>query len=806
MVTGAYQYTLLVRWGSTWVNEAARCEMVSGHNGRQFYIQRGATTFEQIQPGEFDFSLDNFDGRYDPYNSGGALYGNIRPGRAVQFRVKIVSSGLTKNLFTGRIKDIIPVSGMVNMVQMQVVDGMQWLADQDTVPIPTAYNITVGAAIRQVLDACRYPYPRQVSDSACPVYFFDPQEANGLDVIRQLADAGLGTVFVDKSGVFRYYDLKDADREEHNIDQAILHKEIAVRQPWETVRNRVTTIANRYGYGPLEEIWRLDEPIKVPGNSSVTLKIEFEAARVIQPVRYTDYWSGSGLEGFVPGVGFTSEQFFITAILTNITSTSANLVLTNSVYNFLYVKKIVVRGNKLVNKKLPFDALDQASIDDYGPRKFIIDSPFLQDRGFAEAYSDLLIDFLKDPSKGPIVVFENRDEALDIELLDQINLTSAKLGIDEQYDVGGFDYHWLGPTGQGWQMTFYLQNILYSTDTITPQPFYPETPPVPPEQPPPPGPPTETTSWKATLECLAIYPVPGGPTGPYNWPPGEMNNSSPALMGTEYWFRSYHHPNRTYVEIDGSWETLQNGLWVADGSWDFTDWVGYSLQGFAILNGTLDSPMVAQGTRRYVFDNPKGSYVRQMDLTLPPADITDGWTFNVPITNGILGADYLGGSTATENHDFSAGTFHLWQVMGFGQETGSQEVTYIPAGLVADINTVLKFTVSTFTGVAGRSATLRIGMTYGGDPAKYDVQQLSGFDGSGNGETGTYSVPVNPDYYGLPITRIDIQLRAFDSYPDVVITEMEFLTGAGTPYTRRIIVNAMRLFNACKGDPSEQYV
>ena len=483
VVTGEYQYILSIRWGSTWVNEAGRLVDASGHTGRQFYIARGSDTFEQIQPGEYTFILDNFDSRYDPYNAAGPLYGNIRPGRSVQFKVKIISSGLTKTIFTGRIKDIIPVSGS-NNVQVPVVDGLQWLADQDTVPIPTAYNITVGEAIRQVLDACKYPYPKQVSDSACPVYFFDPREANGLDVIRQLSDAGLGTVFVDKSGVLRYYDLQDADREEHNIDQAVLHKAIAVRQPWENVRNRITTVANRYGYGPIEDIWRLDEPILIAAGTTKTIDITFPAAQVIQPVRGVDYWSASTFEGFIPGVGFTSETVFLSVVLTNITSTSATVNISNQITSAQYLRSIVVRGNKLVNKKMPFDANDQTSIDDYGPRKLTIDSQYLQDRGFAEAYSDLLIAFLKDPSKGPIIVFENQDVALDIELLDQINLTSAKLGIDEQYDVGGMDYRWVAPNGQGWQITYYLQNILYSTATITPQPFYP-VPPVPTETPPP---------------------------------------------------------------------------------------------------------------------------------------------------------------------------------------------------------------------------------------------------------------------------------------------------------------------------------
>lgn len=638
VITGAYTYSLMVKWAGAWVNEAGRCVDVEGHRGRQYYVARGGDTVDDMQPGWFTFNLDNYDGRYDPYNTSSPLTGTILPGRAVEFRVRVEASGVTYPIFTGRVRDIVPVSGE-NLVKLEVVDALQWLSDQDAT-IPMATNIYVSDAINSVLNACNYPGTRAVSASACPITYFDPQDVNALDVIRQLTDAGIGTAFVDRRGVFYYYDLQDADREEHNIDQAILLKQIAVSQPWENVRNKITTIANRYGYGPLEEIWRIDEPIGMDASSTKQLNITFENCKITQPERGVDYTAWSTLEGFVSGVGFTQVNYFFTVYLTNITGTSATVNIVNSVTNFMYLKFLRLRGNKIINKKINFSVTDATSISSYGPRRFVIDSPWLQDRGFAEAYSALLLAHLKTPSKSPIITFENREDALDIELLDQINLTSAKLGIDAQYDVGGIDYRWLNPTGQGWQATMYLQNILYSTDTITPQPYYPQIPPVPNETPittPPEENPGGIPTWAETLNCLTTYPVPEGQNGPYSWPAGEINNSAAAWFDVGFWFRSIYHPYRTYIDVDGVWEQFDGTSWVVDGTFDFDSVTAYNTLQQTVATGSISGGLVADGVRRYYFNNVHAYYVQSLKIELIDTSInyivgaqlgTDTWAGN----------------------------------------------------------------------------------------------------------------------------------------------------------------------------------
>jgi len=647
VVTADWLYILNVKWGSDWVNEAGRLVDTNGDRGRQFYVGQSGESFENIQPGEFTFVLDNHDLRYDPYNSGGALYNLIEPGKAVEFSVKYTPTGVIFPIFAGRIKDIRPTSGR-NQVQVVVYDALQWLADQ-AITIPTGFNLKVHEAIEAVLNAASYPGSKSIAASNCPITFFDPQEDVALDVIRALADAGLGTVFVDHHGTLKYYDLTTTGQDTTILDQAVLHKEITVTQPWDTVRNKITCIANRFGYGPTEEIWRMDEPVGVPAGSTHSFGIEFEQAKVQQPIRGVDYTDYFTWENFVVGVGFLTTHYFFTVYLTNITTRGATVNIQNNETDYLYLGFLTIRGQKLVNKKISFDATDATSASK-GPRRLRIDSPWLQDRGFAAAYAPLLLAHLKDPSKDPVITIETRPDGLGIDLMDRINLTSAKLGIDVTYDVGYISYKWLNDTGQSFKQTFHLQNILYSTATITPQPFYPTLPPVPPVTPPP-GveiPPGSGGTGRA-IDCTQDYPALAGNTGPFSFGGGAISNLSPSTsMPIGKWFRSIYHPSRTYIDVDGLWEINNGGVWEQDASFDFASVLAVNHLGQTVATGTLSTGMVADGIRRYLFNNTHPYFVARVSFSLgavatsalvPPANLA---TWEIYNANVYSTAEYTG--------------------------------------------------------------------------------------------------------------------------------------------------------------------
>lgn len=663
VITADWVYILNIKW-SGWTNEAGRCVMAAGYRGRQFYVGKGGETFERIQPGEFTFTVDNSGLRFDPYNSSGPLYGSVEPGKAAEFSAKYVPTGTTYRIFTGHIKDIRPVSYR-NQAQIIVTDDLQWLADQD-ITIPTAYNVKVSDCIGLTLDAAKYPYARSIAASNCPVTFFDPQQANALDTIRSLSDAGLGTVFVDRFGKLQYYDLSKTGQPTTTIDQAIIRKEITVTQPWDNVRNKITCVANRYGYGVLEEIWRLDEPIGVPASSVVSINITFDQARVMPPVRDDDYDTSSTYEDFVSGVGYLHEYFWFTVYLTNITSTGCTVNISNNETDYLYLSWLRLRGNKIENKKLTFESTDAASMAK-GPRRLKIDSEYLQDRGFAAAYPGLLLAHLKNPSKAPVITLDTRPDSLGVDLLDKIHLTSAKLNIDATYDVGYISYKWLTPNGQSFEQSIYLQNILYSTVHIDPQQYYPTVPPIPEHNPNTGGPVTPGTGTQA---CLLT----GTATGPYPVGGTTIDNATPSKsVNCGLWFRRSSNPYRTYIEVDAKWESFTGNVWAPDNAFDFSEVAIIGPTGSADGYGHLMGSKVVDGVRRYNFSNGDDKYCRSLRFKLDPA--TAGYAVGATIEMGVVDASNSAGTVIS---GLSVGA--MYAIEGYGgpsyADSGSSRYIY----------------------------------------------------------------------------------------------------------------------------------
>lgn len=72
-------------------NEANRVLDWTIDRGRDTVINPSGSGFTPYSVGTFRITLDNYDGRYDPWNSDSPLYGNLMPGKKMQFRVGVTS-------------------------------------------------------------------------------------------------------------------------------------------------------------------------------------------------------------------------------------------------------------------------------------------------------------------------------------------------------------------------------------------------------------------------------------------------------------------------------------------------------------------------------------------------------------------------------------------------------------------------------------------------------------------------------------------------------------------------------------------
>jgi hypothetical protein len=463
--SGEIVWIINIDWtGNGAINENAYIRQIDINRGREHYLNPSGSGFEKMQPGKATLVFDNSNGRYNPYNVDSPLYGDILPGRKIQILAYIVATKKTEVRFTGHITDLQP-SADSKEVTITAEDGMRWLEDAEY-SSGVIYSRMTFDAINLVLSFVNWPYQRNIQPSFQPLQVFEPGSGSSLSIIQQLAEANLGTFFIDRYGKAIFYPVNYLITTSHDIDESILLREIRISQPWETVRNKIKIIANRKGKRPESNVWTMAgiETFTAGQTKSFGATFKSSDGLSIEYLKANTAIDGTGND--------VSDNFTVTK--SDITSTNCTLSVTYNGTGTAYLLGLFLVGSAIVSAPESKTASDSTSILKYGPRSFTLDNPWLQDRSYAAAYASILNNHLKDPHKDPIIQIQQYPSVqYAIDLYDKINLTSATLGIDDTYTVAGIREKWLSDTGQNAVTTLYLQNVLYDSTIITPDPFYP---------------------------------------------------------------------------------------------------------------------------------------------------------------------------------------------------------------------------------------------------------------------------------------------------------------------------------------------
>lgn len=561
--TGEVAWILNIDWtGNGWVNEAGNLQNLDLFQGSEHYIDFSGSGIETFEPGKATLTMVNTDRRYDPYNSDSPLYPYILPGRPVQISVFIVATGEKIDLFNGYISDIQPVSGREE-VTITAEDGLREL-DTD-VSMGLLYAGTVSECINMVLDAAGWKGPRFIETVNQPVQVFNPERGNALAIIHDLASANLGTFFVDRAGMACFYPIAYQAPLRSFLSQDQILREIRIPQPWETVRNAITVMANQRGRQSRSVIWSLGRVVKFEAGETISFGQTFDLADGIsQPMPYEDYLANTAANG--SGTDVTGD---FAVSFTEVKSSESDVGVTNNSGGVAYLRKLRLVGQKIVTCAQSFKSEDGASVLFYKRRTFKLDNPWLQDRNFANTYAEWLKDFLKDPQKNLVIQIEQRPAIqFKLWLMDRVNLSSSKLTFSLDRHIRGIRHEWHSETGQSVLTTVYLQNLLYNATVITEDPYIPgeplipevPTPDLPPDYdpyiPPVPVPPdfTDMCLWNDA-----------GITGPYSlaFSKAGLSNraNDPAVMESFIWYpctlRKSGAVNRSYIIINATfWNEL----------------------------------------------------------------------------------------------------------------------------------------------------------------------------------------------------------------------------------------------------------
>jgi len=464
----AVEYTVAIDWDnngsfSEYENEAEYMLSWNSERGREFFLNSNGNGLEPVDVGKLTITLDNSDGRYDPFNTTSPLYPNIVPGRSIQFTVQDTSTLTDYIVFTGEIEDIRPFA-LEKTVQITAVDKMQALSDLD-VTIALNTDITVTNAIKAVLEAAgSTDYDIDSQLDIISYWWVNQQKAT--DAIQELCDSSWGTFFIAADGTAKYYKRQRAVSSVITLAQDVLLKDIEVNQPWDVVRNNIDVIVHPLVEQSATTLWTLQDAPSV--TSSDTIELWGSYSYNNQPISATgvvfsstDWLANSDAGG--GGTNMTSD-FTITA---DIFGESIEFTITNNAVTTGYITLLQIRGNALTSPDpVRVNKQDAASIALYKNRTFKLDSNWLQNTNLGINLAETIRDLLSDPKKYPVIKIDSRPDIQYLpDLFDRLSMTIAELGIDGAFRVGSIKHESTNDTCQSVLTTIRLEPMIEVSGT-----------------------------------------------------------------------------------------------------------------------------------------------------------------------------------------------------------------------------------------------------------------------------------------------------------------------------------------------------
>jgi len=509
--SGNTTYYLDIDWSNStnYEDEADRMLKFKIDRGRTRLIGRPGGGFEPYRVGRLSLFLslllDNSDGRYNPWNTSGALYGNLTPGKRMRFVA--ATSTDAYYLFTGYTSKLIP-RGWNKTVTLECEDGLGILRrtenyitnENDTEPYYTVDNF-----FDNMLDFVDYPYSRDIStaDPTSDIFAAHPimLKDNGLSSAEDLANGAIGTIAAESDGTFAYHSIYESDTSTFTFTDSNIIKTPYFPNPWEYRRDATKLNAEywlfRVGFNRFDFV-TTDAPLTIGVGDTLTKEFSY----IDTLTSYPGNWYG----GAYPTTAF--DVFVSTnSDLTGSTSTTdisyettiypEKLVfsITNSATDTQYVNKFTNYG---VDKQcLQYENIDLnfgTTINDWTSQEFVLSSPYFSmgAYGYTDGYysdywpahssdyfgttnvtktqtarinklGNLLYNYLSTDHQFPVLQMEGRpNDQFSIDVEKRVTYSSALLGTTDDYRVCGLSHQSLD-TPQSVRSTFYLYPVIPSS-------------------------------------------------------------------------------------------------------------------------------------------------------------------------------------------------------------------------------------------------------------------------------------------------------------------------------------------------------
>src|SRR3990167_6243269 len=285
--------------GTLETNEASRLVGINLVRGRQKMMGSGTSGLQKMAVGRCTLTLTNGDGRFDPRNTGSAIYPNVVPGREVQ--VKVSDGVTTWTVFTGLINEPVLYDYADPKAKFEIRDGWQWLKDNNCFTAVQT-DIRVDAAIQKVLESADWPFPKwalgtagrselgqatylspatglarnwnqdlETGDDVIPYWWAD---GNAYEEINTLIEADYGFGFVAVDGKFTYQNRADhyGEASAATLLQSQALRDMTLGKVGENLRNIARVDYSGYTLETLAQIWAVNSTPEVPPGTTLAIE------------------------------------------------------------------------------------------------------------------------------------------------------------------------------------------------------------------------------------------------------------------------------------------------------------------------------------------------------------------------------------------------------------------------------------------------------------------------------------------------------------------------------------------------------
>ena len=457
------------------VNESERVLKWSTSRGRERIFNPSGNGFNPYEIGRLTVTLDNHDGRYNPWNTESPLYGYIMPGRNMQFKVAVYSSTSTFEhdsyfVFTGTVTDI-QMNGHNKTVNFICEDGWRYLADNIFVKMPYGVNYsgTAGELHHPVnwdlvfdTNELKYEYRKHSKWPWGIDYYFPftwdtiPRHWwwNGTTkgAIEMITFGSLGRSWINANGAIDFAEVTEStDAAVATLDEDYLLDDVYLPMPWENLRSEVILRgSNNLWWGRRKTLGTLREPMKIDAGATVEFSIPIKNDEIDNCI-CTEVESIT-VEAFANADGTGTN--ISAAIDDSLTYDTRNFHIkaTNRGATSGYITTYTITGDPVTIAETEWR---YESTGYYRYSSFLLDNPWLSitaigstnnyvtpttttynDEDRINTVGNTLIDYLSIPRYYPVVKMRGRyQEQFQLELEDKVTLTMPTLQVDDDFRI-----------------------------------------------------------------------------------------------------------------------------------------------------------------------------------------------------------------------------------------------------------------------------------------------------------------------------------------------------------------------------------